>query len=173
MFPTRWTTSPIFLLVLCLWLAPQSAPAEVPVISSFTADPVSISPGEPVTLEWVVTGATSLKLDGVAITGNSTVVNPIVTSGFLLEATNADGSVTATVSVSVVDVPDFAPATGRFVEVVKHAADTRLHLSEIEVFLFGETPDRALPPPRPWNTAVRGRSLMAIWRVEAWFGPPQ
>jgi len=143
MFFPRWTTFPIVLLVLCLWLAPQSAPAEVPVIPSFTADPVSISPGEPVTLEWVVTGATSLKLDGVAITGNSTVVNPIVTSEFLLEAINDEGSVTATVIVSVVDVPDFTPATGRFVEVVKHAADTRLHLSEIEVFLFGETPDRA------------------------------
>jgi hypothetical protein len=158
MFFPRWTTFPTFLLALCLWVAPQSAPADVPVIQSFTADPVSISPGEPVTLAWVVTGATSLKLDGVAIAGNSTVVNPIVTSEYLLEATNVEGSVTATANVSVVDVPDSASATGRFVEVVKHAKDTRLHLSEIEVFSFGVTPDRAHADGTSGNDLVQAGS---------------
>ena len=34
--------------------------AHAPVISSFTATPSSIQPGQPVTLSWVVSGASSL-----------------------------------------------------------------------------------------------------------------
>ncbi|GLH67738.1 hypothetical protein GETHED_21020 [Geothrix edaphica] len=79
-----------------------------PVISSFTATPTTIALGASSTLVWSVTGATSLSLDngiGSATGTTNRAVNPSVSTTFTLSATNAGGTVTAIVTVTVVQPP--------------------------------------------------------------------
>lgn len=83
---------------------PTPAPASaLPQIASFTASSPSITNGQSVTLSWTITGATSLSLaPGVgAVTGSSITVRPTATTDYVLTATNAVGSTTATVRVEV------------------------------------------------------------------------
>jgi sulfatase modifying factor 1 len=77
----------------------------LPLISSFTANPTTITAGNTSTLSWSVSGATSLSISsGVGdVTGVSSITtNPNDTTTYMLTATNAAGdSVTAPVTVSV------------------------------------------------------------------------
>jgi hypothetical protein len=78
----------------------------VPVISSFTANPSSITSGGSSTLSWSVTSATSLSISGVGIvTGSSISVSPAQTTTYTLTATNSAGSVTAQTTLTVTVVP--------------------------------------------------------------------
>ena len=74
-----------------------------PVINWLTANPATgSSPGEPVTLRWSVSRATSLQIDnGVGdVTGsNSITVNPSVSTTYRLTATNSSGWTFATTDV--------------------------------------------------------------------------
>jgi predicted CxxxxCH...CXXCH cytochrome family protein len=74
-----------------------------PVISSFSANPTFIVAGQSTTLSWSVTGATGVSINGgVGAVGGSTVqVSPTVTTTYVLTATNANGSSTATVTIGV------------------------------------------------------------------------
>ena len=74
----------------------------LPVISSFTASPASLTGTQSSTLSWAVTGATSLSIGpGVGlVTGTSVKVAPALTTTYTLTATNGSGSVTATVTVA-------------------------------------------------------------------------
>jgi hypothetical protein len=74
----------------------------LPVITSFTASPASLTGGQSSTLSWAVTGATSLAISpGVGVvTGTSVKVTPAVTTTYTLTATNGSGSATATVLVA-------------------------------------------------------------------------
>src|SRR5712671_549072 len=68
------------------------------VINSFTAGPASITAGQSSTLSWNVSNATSLTIDnGVGtVTGTTSInVNPAVTKGYHLTASNSAGSTTA------------------------------------------------------------------------------
>ncbi|GEM_PF-5569218 len=69
----------------------------VPVISSFTADPQVISPGQSSTLRWSTTDTVSVAISGVGsglpATGSATVF-PNVTTTYTLIATGKDGSST-------------------------------------------------------------------------------
>ena len=81
-----------------------SAATPAPTISAFTATPSGIFPGQSVTLSWSVTGATSLSINqGIgSVTGQSSVlVNPSGQITYTLTATNGGGSVTRTVTVSL------------------------------------------------------------------------
>ena len=75
-----------------------------PTISSFSASPTSISPGDVATLNWSVTGATSVTIDqgigNVAISG-SRAVSPSANTIYTLTASNGTTSTTATTSVFV------------------------------------------------------------------------
>jgi len=77
----------------------------LPSISSFTASPVSITLGGISTLSWVTSGATTLNIapGNLASTSASSTVNvsPETTTTYVLTATNAAGSVTATAKVTV------------------------------------------------------------------------
>ena len=82
-----------------------------PTITSFEADPPSISVGGSSTLTWEVSGATSLALrrsvddeitDLSNVAGNSFVVTPLETTAYTLEATNAQGTTADDVEVEVV-----------------------------------------------------------------------
>ncbi len=80
----------------------QQSPV-LPVISSFSASPNSISTGQSSTLSWVVSGSTSLSLSqGIGtVTGTTKTISPTSTTTYVLTATNAAGSVTASATVSL------------------------------------------------------------------------
>ncbi|HJU82746.1 MAG TPA: hypothetical protein VJ600_00905 [Holophagaceae bacterium] len=72
-----------------------------PAIASFLATPSVIAPGQSSTLAWTVQNATTVTLDGSAITATSKAVTPSATTTYLLTATGSGGSVSASVTVSV------------------------------------------------------------------------
>ena len=82
----------------------QSAATGKPVISMFNATPGSITTGETSTINWTVTGATTVSIDqeigNVATSGNR-AVSPASNMVYTLTATNAAGSVTASTQVIV------------------------------------------------------------------------
>ena len=87
---------------------PLYTPANVPtgpkpVISSFTANPTTVTKGQPVTLSWSVTGASyEIVSPQVGATrGTSVVVTPTATTTYTLSSTNAYGRTTAKVKVTV------------------------------------------------------------------------
>jgi hypothetical protein len=75
----------------------------VPVISSFTASPTTISAGQTATLSWNVSGASYFVVSPQvgAVRGSSVTVTPITTTTYTLYGTNAYGRSTATVTVTV------------------------------------------------------------------------
>jgi hypothetical protein len=81
-----------------------STPGQLPVINSFSAEPSSISAGQSSTLNWTVTGATTVSIDqgigNVALTGPRAVA-PSVTTVYTLTASSSAGSVTATTQIIV------------------------------------------------------------------------
>jgi hypothetical protein len=74
-----------------------------PVINSFTATPATIDIGSSTTLAWSVDDAESISIDnGVGVqTGTSVEIFPGSNTTYTLTATNADGSTTKTVTVTV------------------------------------------------------------------------
>jgi hypothetical protein len=74
-----------------------------PTIASFTASSQSVSAGTPVTLSWVVSGASYLIVspDIGATRATSVVVTPAQSSTYTLYATNSFGRSTATVDITV------------------------------------------------------------------------
>jgi hypothetical protein len=98
----------------------ESASAKVtvkaapPKINSFTASPKSVNAGDSSILSWDVTGATSLTIDnGVGnVTGKPSIkVMPPATATYILTASSARGSTTASTAVTVctnqvVNIPD-------------------------------------------------------------------
>lgn len=88
-----------------------------PVISSFTANPATVSPGQASTLTWSVSGSPmGLTIDnGVgAVRGSSVTVTPSATTTYTLTATNGSGSdrEPATVTVSSTAPPTTPPPAG-------------------------------------------------------------
>ena len=77
----------------------------LPTISSFTANPTSVSLGGISTLSWASSGATTLNIapGNLASTSASGTVNvsPETTTTYVLTATNAAGSVTASATVTL------------------------------------------------------------------------
>ncbi len=83
---------------------PQNVPTgPSPTISSFTANPSTVTKGQPVTLSWNVTNASYFVVSPQvgAVRGNSVIVNPTVTTTYTLYGTNTYGRTTATVKVTV------------------------------------------------------------------------
>jgi hypothetical protein len=74
-----------------------------PTISSFAADPSTITSGQSSELSWSVTGADSISISPAVgtVTGNSIAVFPSQTTTYTLTAMNAQGSVTAETTVAV------------------------------------------------------------------------
>src|ERR1700683_3512203 len=76
-----------------------------PTISSFEADPISISSGRSSTLSWAAWGATGIAITPGTFTSasasGSTNVSPAATTTYTLTATNASGSATSTAKVTV------------------------------------------------------------------------
>jgi hypothetical protein len=79
---------------------PQGA---APTINSFSASSTSDSAGTPVTLNWNTSSASYLVVtpDAGAVRGTSVTVTPAQTTTYTLNATNAFGRTTATVTINV------------------------------------------------------------------------
>jgi hypothetical protein len=77
----------------------------LPLISSFTANPITINSGQSSTLSWNITGATSASISAGIGTVNATSgthqVSPNTNTTYTLTATNATGSSTAQVTVTM------------------------------------------------------------------------
>ncbi len=83
---------------------PSNVPAgAAPVVSSFTANPVSVSAGQQVTLSWSATGAEyNLITPQVGpVRGTSIVVTPSATTTYTLESTNQYDRTKKSVTVTV------------------------------------------------------------------------
>lgn len=87
---------------------PLYTPANVPtgpapVIKSFTANPTTVTAGQPVTLSWSATGSSYYVVSPQvgAVRGTSVVVSPTATTTYTLYGTNAYGRSTKTVKVTV------------------------------------------------------------------------
>jgi chitodextrinase len=83
--------------------ATTSANASVPQITAFGASPVTLAPGGSTMLAWTITGAQNVSIDnGVGVQlGTSVKVTPQVTTTYVITASNASGSTTASVKVTV------------------------------------------------------------------------
>lgn len=82
-------------------------PAAKPTISFFTAEPTTVSSGQPSSLRWSVTDATNIQIEGigqVSPTG-ARAVYPTATTTYRMTATGAGGSTDATATVSVATAP--------------------------------------------------------------------
>ena len=76
----------------------------LPTIATFTATPSSITSGQSVTLNWVVTNATAISIDGglgPVTPSGSALVSPTWNTTYTLTATNAHGSVSSEAVVTV------------------------------------------------------------------------
>jgi hypothetical protein len=85
-------------------VVPTIIPKAKPVINSFTLIPAAVNPGQPATLSWSVSGATTVTVDNglgpVPSTGTMTI-NPSKTLSFNLTAANEAGSTTANAQILV------------------------------------------------------------------------
>jgi len=86
-----------------------------PAITSFTASTAKVVAGQPVTLNWAVTGSPTVDLSISpsvgAVTGTSVTVNPLTTTAYTLTATNAFGTKTAQVIVTAGPTPTITSFT--------------------------------------------------------------
>jgi hypothetical protein len=83
---------------------PSNIPSgALPVIGAFTANPKTVSAGQPVTLSWTTSGtAYNLITPQVGpVRGNSIVVVPSATTTYILDSTNQYGRSSAKVTVTV------------------------------------------------------------------------
>jgi len=91
--------------------------AEPPVINSFEASRVSITSGEPSTLSWSVSNATTVSIDqGIGVVGltGTKVVSPTADTTHTLTATNGAGTSTATSRIVVTQKPAALPVINSF-----------------------------------------------------------
>ena len=93
-------------------VTPPAGSTGLPVITSFSAAPSSISAGASSVLTWAVSNADSAKISGFGsvATSGSTTVYPASTTTYVIEATNSAGTSSAStmIAVSAVYAP---PAT--------------------------------------------------------------
>lgn len=83
---------------------PQNVPqGPAPKISSFTANPSTVSPGQPSTLSWTASGASYYVVtpEVGAVRGSSATVYPTETTTYTLDATNPYGRSKKKVTVTV------------------------------------------------------------------------
>jgi hypothetical protein len=85
----------------------EPPPSGAPEIAWFLATPSTTVSGQASTLDWNVSGATSMSINqGVGtVVGLSVIVSPTTTTTYTLTATNAVGSVSADTTVTVVADP--------------------------------------------------------------------
>jgi hypothetical protein len=126
-----------------------------PDIQAFRASPSSIASGSAAILSWTVSGATSVSIaPGVgAVTGTSVAVTPSATTTYVLSATNAGGSSTASVTLTVTGGPPAGLSYSRnpATYTVGQAITPNVPLST-----GGAIASYAVSPPLPAGLALNG-----------------
>ncbi len=87
-------------------------PASKPVVDYFTAEPTTVSSGQPSSLRWSVTGATSVQIDnaiGSVSPNGRRAVYPTATTTYHLTAIGAGGETDADATITVSTPPPPAP----------------------------------------------------------------
>ena len=90
-----------------LYLIELASPATTAPLATFSADPVSITPGQAASLSWSTSGAATVTIDqavGSVAENGTLAVSPAATTVYTLTATGANGLVTtrsATVTVTL------------------------------------------------------------------------
>ncbi|MGA2157759.1 MAG: FHA domain-containing protein [Dehalococcoidia bacterium] len=82
----------------------QPQPDYAPTISSFTASPNYVQPGQSATLSWIVSNANSVNISpyvGPVAISSSATVTPSTTTTYTITASNSVGTVTASTTVAV------------------------------------------------------------------------
>lgn len=82
-----------------------AATTTAPVVTSFTASPMSITAGQSSTLQWNVSGATSVSINqdiGTVAASGTRSVTPSATTIYTLTATNSFGTTTRSVTVAII-----------------------------------------------------------------------
>jgi uncharacterized membrane-anchored protein len=86
----------------------NSSDSSIPVISSFKTSASSIGAGDTVTLTWNVTGATTVSIDqgiGEVSASGTETVSPATTTTYEITASNSDGFIAKSVTITVVTDP--------------------------------------------------------------------
>ena len=110
--PSRVGIALATLIVAACSGSDSGPPLGPPTISSFAANPSWVTTGQSSTLSWSVSGATSLRVDGLgAVTGSSVQVTPAADTTYVLTASNEFGSTQAQTTLAVFRPPTtwFAP----------------------------------------------------------------
>ena len=93
------------LLSGCTQAFPTIPQVAAPVISTFSASPLTITAGASTTLSWTTSGATSVAVSPGTFSSNSATgtmtLSPTTTTMYTLTATNTTGTTTATLTVTV------------------------------------------------------------------------
>ena len=114
-----------------IWQNTSPVNSQAPVISSFTSTPASTAPGNPVTLAWSVSGATSVSIDngvGDVTSLSSITVSPVQTTTYTLTASNSSGSSIATVTVTASPGGDTQPPSAPTLVSATAANSTQVNL---------------------------------------------
>ncbi len=93
--------------------AAVTPPASKPAVEYFTAEPTTVSSGQPASLRWSVTGATGVQIDnsiGSVSPNGRRAVYPTATTTYHLTATGPGGQTDADATVTVSTPPSPAPA---------------------------------------------------------------
>ena len=103
---------------------PPSGSAGLPVITSFSATPSSISAGASTVLSWSVTNATGAKISGIGsvATSGSSSVYPVTTTTYVLEAYNSTGQSSASTVITVAGSTVTPPYSGSVPNIISFAA---------------------------------------------------
>lgn len=93
--------------------AAVTPPASKPTVEYFTAEPTTVSSGQPASLRWSVTGATGVQIDnsiGSVSPNGRRAVYPTATTTYHLTATGPGGETDADATITVSTPPPPAPA---------------------------------------------------------------
>ncbi len=130
---------------------------QIPVISSFTANPSTISSGGSSVLTCLATGATSVSIQGIAPVNSmgSFTVSPTATTTYTCVATNSAGSATKQVTVTVNST---GPGGGSGPPVISVPGGPIIYttISTIQLDLTGTTSPANAYPITYSTTAVSG-----------------
>ncbi|MGJ8638608.1 MAG: lamin tail domain-containing protein [Opitutaceae bacterium] len=137
-----------------------------PIIQSFDVGQAVVAPGTDVSLSWEISNYEELYLNGTLLedVGSSIDVSPLISTTYSLQAVNTHGSDSAELTIEVLDAGIPSGVSARFIEVIQNdsTSNARLHLSEIEVFSFGTTPDNAHADGTSSNDLVQNGSPSTV-----------
>ena len=149
-----------------------------PIISSFEADQTTITAGTDITLTWDVTNSNDLKINGSPLDPavNSVVLSPLVSTIYTLEATNANGMASSSISISVQDIPDpdaqleTIPLTPDLVASSPSGFGGNLTNTTSDLFAYDPNDPFGTLPTTDWNPATHyhgpGSNPTLYWSFE-------